>query len=386
MGYKLLIVDSGDLASTVGSRIGPENDDIDITVVRSVTEALEILESSKFDAVLCCSDLGASSMNGIDLLEWLRNSGSRIPFILITREPGKELAIRALNLGADLYLRKDLEETEDVFNELLDYLRSRVESKKQHDRVIESEAQFRNLFETAMDGIIATDLNGNIIQYNESFAKMLGIDIDGAIGERFTKVVPPDLHSTAQQVGLQVQQSGQSDIFEFQLVTIDETRIPVMLSAWRRDNADGIPIGSWVWVRNLSDQRDAETKHLKSEAKFSSIFFESPIAIAIADKNGNIQEINQECIRMFGLNDFESIRNYPMFSDPDLSENVKTALTKGERINFTMNYSFDLVASHKAYPTNRRGVAQIRVFAGPLHLVDKSEIDGYIFQMIEERN
>ena len=151
MGYKLLMVDHGGLTEVVKKRLSRDFQDIDCTMARSVPEALGLIEDTAFDAILCCSDLGDSSMSGIDLLEWLRNSGSRIPFILITRETGKELAIRALNLGADLYLRKDIEQTEDVFAELFSYLRNRMESRKQQDRVIESEAKFRHLFESAGD-------------------------------------------------------------------------------------------------------------------------------------------------------------------------------------------------------------------------------------------
>ncbi len=384
MGNNLLIVDHGGLSELLRTRISEKSHDIDYYIARSVPEALEMIEDTSFDAVLCCNDLGESSMGGIDLLEWLRNSGSRIPFILITRETAKELAIRALNLGADLYLRKDIEETEDVFAELLSYLTDRMELKKNQDLLIESESRFRHLFESAMDGILATDLKGTIVQYNESFANMIGTDLHMLVGESFTKVVPVNLLQLAQQIGIQVQQTGQSDVFEFELLTSNNEFIPVLLSAWRRENADGIPTGSWVWIRDITLQRNTEAGKKKSDAMFHAIFSDSPVAIAYTDREGRIQEVNHECLRMFGLSSFEEIRDYPMFSDPTLSETAKSSFAQGERKIFNVEYSFDDVREQGIYRTSRTGTINIRVFARPFNLDDTEVIDGYIFQIIEE--
>ncbi|MFW9920548.1 MAG: PAS domain S-box protein [Candidatus Thorarchaeota archaeon] len=380
----MILVDHGGLADIVISRLTPEFSDISIAVARSVPEALEMLEGNSYDAILCCSDLGSSSMTGIDLLEWLRNSGSRIPFVLITRESGKDIAIRALNLGADLYLRKDIEETEDVLLELISYLRNRMETKRHQDLVIESEAKFRHLFESAMDGIIATDMRGDILQYNESFARLIGTDLESLIGKSFAKVVPSELLPQAQQVGLQVQQIGYSELFEFELITSDKERVPVLLSAWRRDNADSIPIGSWVWIRDISDKKVVEEEKWKSEAKFYSIFHDSPVAIAFADKEGLIQEVNEECLRIFRLKDHDAAKGYSMFDDPVLPEEVKDSLARGEKAIFRTSYSFDPIEGDEIHNSSRGRKASFRVFAAPLFDQDLKTINGFIFQMIEE--
>ncbi len=45
-------------------------------------------------------------MDGIQLLKALRDSGDRTPFILFTGRGREEVAIEALNHGADFYLQK----------------------------------------------------------------------------------------------------------------------------------------------------------------------------------------------------------------------------------------------------------------------------------------
>jgi len=386
LGYYLLVVDSGSLADTISLHLNPDSSEIELLKAQSAQEALELLEGNPLDAVVCCNDLGTSSMQGIDLLEWIRNSGSRIPFILAIQETGNDLAIRALNLGAELYLRRDIEETNDVTSELVYYLLERMKSKREEDTVIESEAQFRNLFESSLDGILATDMKGIIVQYNNSFASLIGFNLEELIGNGFECVVPRELLQTAQQVGLEVQKNGQSELVEFELLRSDHTRIPVLLSAWRRENADGIAIGAWIWIRDMTEQKSATEGLLRSEARFHHIFYNSPIAIIISDKQGTIQELNDQCLTMFGLESMESVIGYSIFSDPAFRESVKESLARGERIQFLVNYSFDIVKKNRRYLTSRSGSTQIRVFAGPLYSGDSSQIDGFIFQIIEMNN
>ena len=75
-----------------------------IHVFDSARLALEALESRKFDAIV--SDYLMPETDGIEFLKALRKSGDRTPFILLTGKGREEVAIEALNSGADYYLNK----------------------------------------------------------------------------------------------------------------------------------------------------------------------------------------------------------------------------------------------------------------------------------------
>ena len=78
--------------------------DFNVHVFDSAGLALEALESRKFDAIV--SDYLMPETDGIEFLKALRKSGDRTPFILLTGKGREEVAIEALNSGADYYLNK----------------------------------------------------------------------------------------------------------------------------------------------------------------------------------------------------------------------------------------------------------------------------------------
>ncbi|UCC57875.1 MAG: response regulator [Candidatus Bathyarchaeum sp.] len=67
----------------------------------SVKEALKKIKHKVYDIIV--SDYQMSERNGLDLLKELRDGRNNIPFILFTGK-GREVAIKALNLGADRYI------------------------------------------------------------------------------------------------------------------------------------------------------------------------------------------------------------------------------------------------------------------------------------------
>jgi DNA-binding response OmpR family regulator len=77
---------------------------LDIIVVDSALTALGILENEQFDIIV--SDYQMPDMDGIEFLKNLRSNGNDTPFILFTGRGREEVAIKALNLGADFYIQK----------------------------------------------------------------------------------------------------------------------------------------------------------------------------------------------------------------------------------------------------------------------------------------
>lgn len=78
---------------------------IDFEGVSSAKEALGKISKEKFDVIV--SDYQMPGMSGLDLLYALRSQQNLTPFILFTGHGKEEVAIGALNIGADYYLKKE---------------------------------------------------------------------------------------------------------------------------------------------------------------------------------------------------------------------------------------------------------------------------------------
>ncbi|NHJ39405.1 MAG: PAS domain S-box protein, partial [Asgard group archaeon] len=107
------------------------NENYHITAVNSAKKAMDAIENDSYDVII--SDYQMPEMDGLELLSSLRDQDNNIPFIIFTGRGREEVAIQALNLGADFYLQKG-GETLSQFHEL-ENLIGKLYEKKQADEL-----------------------------------------------------------------------------------------------------------------------------------------------------------------------------------------------------------------------------------------------------------
>src|SRR5271157_1257874 len=127
---------------------------LQVDTALSVEEALVKLKNGNYDIVV--SDYQMPGKDGLDFLKTLRTKGNTIPFIMFTGKGREEVAIRALNMGANQYLNK-LGETETVYTELAHSITELAKTGKAEEKQSELEQKFRILFEKANDGLVYVD-------------------------------------------------------------------------------------------------------------------------------------------------------------------------------------------------------------------------------------
>jgi len=82
-----------------------ENEGLDIITASSVDEALNLLQEGDFGVIV--SDYQMPEIDGIEFLEILRQEKETdVPFIMFTGKGREEVAMKALNLGAQRYIQK----------------------------------------------------------------------------------------------------------------------------------------------------------------------------------------------------------------------------------------------------------------------------------------
>lgn len=96
---------------------------IQVTTATSGDQALEILKTRKFDAII--SDYAMPGMNGIEFMKQVKSLGDDTPFIIFTGRGREDVVIDALNFGADLYLEKG-PDPRAQFTDMMQKIRSMV--------------------------------------------------------------------------------------------------------------------------------------------------------------------------------------------------------------------------------------------------------------------
>ncbi len=128
-----------------------------VRTTTSAAEALDILSSCRFDAIL--SDYMMPQMDGIEFLKLVRQQDPEVPFILFTGKGREEIVIQAINNGATFYLQKGGDPTAQ-FTELAHKIRQAVAATRSKEALRESETLHRNIFETSPDAIALTNTDG----------------------------------------------------------------------------------------------------------------------------------------------------------------------------------------------------------------------------------
>jgi PAS domain S-box-containing protein len=156
----------------------------------------------------------------------------------------------------------------------------------------ESEEWFRNLFEQSSDGIFYSDMDGNIIDFNRSFAEMHGYTHDEILNMNIGDLDSPEAKKLIAQ-RMDSLKKGENLKFEVDHFHKDGHRVPLEITA------SLINMGSKNYVmashRDRTEKRIAEESLRISEENFRIIFDENPLPTILSEiPSGKIAFANKK--------------------------------------------------------------------------------------------
>ncbi len=164
-----------------------ENDRLAVETASSADKALGLLEENNYDAIV--SDYQMPGTDGLEFLEIVREErNSDIPFIIFTGKGREEVAMEALNLGADRYLQKggNPKSQYGVLAQATVQEFDYYETKKAFEK---SEDRYRRLFETAQDGMLILDAKtGEVKDANPYIQDLTGYSKEELVGRELWEI------------------------------------------------------------------------------------------------------------------------------------------------------------------------------------------------------
>ncbi len=103
-----------------------EDSRFEVETVESAEEGFIKLSDGEYHAVI--ADYKMPEVDGLEFLNRLKNSGNELPFIMLTGKGREDVAIKALNLGADRYIRKS-GSPKSQYGVLAEAIKKEVENK-----------------------------------------------------------------------------------------------------------------------------------------------------------------------------------------------------------------------------------------------------------------
>ncbi|KXB07983.1 hypothetical protein AKJ56_02040 [candidate division MSBL1 archaeon SCGC-AAA382N08] len=182
----LLVDDEPDFLEQTKLFLEREDERFNVSSAISAVEALDMLKKGNYDIII--SDYQMPKMDGIDFLETLRKEKSRdLPFILFTGKGREEVAMKALNLGADRYLQKggDVKSQYGVLTQAIIQEAEHWFTKK---RLSSSEKKYKDLTEKALVGVYI--MQNDVFKYvNPKFCDIFEYEREELIDKEYLELV-----------------------------------------------------------------------------------------------------------------------------------------------------------------------------------------------------
>ena len=230
---------------------------------------------------LVVTDIRMPRMDGLAVLETVKNEHPDTEVVVATAFGEMELAIRALQLDASDFISKPIDDT--ALHLALNRAKARYEARRtlrEYAALLEREkaattrelaktVAFRNnLIEHSMDGILAVDNDDRVVVCNRAMEQLLGRPKDEVLGASgFTSFLTTDARDTFQSA-LESPKHGGSQrllLYETTLAGAHGDPIPVQVSAARLLNGEQAH-GKVGFFRDLSKIRHLE-REMQDQAR-----------------------------------------------------------------------------------------------------------------------
>ena len=303
---RILLVDDEQGFSEVSKQILEADGNFEVDNVYSVEEAVEKLDKRSYDAVI--SDYQLPLKNGLDFLRELREKHNNIPFVIFTGKGREEVAIKALNLGADGYYDKH-GSTETVYGELTHGIRSAMERVKAKSALEESEKRYRTIMEHAAESIFVHDTKGQIVDVNQLACKNCGYTKKELLSMNIADIDAEETENKKGGLFWSKVLEGQSFTFESAHKRKNGSVFPVEVTL------GSITLGKETLVialtRDITERKQMENALRENEEKFRVVIENAPVFMVILQDN-HVKYVNRFTLERLGWT-FEEVTS-PSFN------------------------------------------------------------------------
>lgn len=272
----LLVDDNEQWATYLQDDLEREDDRLEVTVALSANEAMLALQDHP-DLDVIVGDYRMPEIDGVELLERIREDYEFLPYILVTAAGSEKVASTAIEAGVTDYLVKN--PGADQTPLLAKRIRAAYESYRLRERVRESEQRYRAVTEQSHDGIVIV-AEGTIQYANDRMGSITGLDRNELVGHDFIDTV---VHREDQSQVRAVLRGGidfETQLLEIRLIRPDGD-IRTCEVSWSRlsDLEEGILFS----IRDVTPRKQRE-RRLERERRVNRRLFDVLIQSATREE------------------------------------------------------------------------------------------------------
>lgn len=300
---KVLYVDDEPALLDIAREFLEMDGDMTISVSTSASKVLEDAASGRYDVIL--SDYRMPEMDGIAFLKLLRERGVDTPFVIFTGQGREEVAIEALNNGADFYVQKGGDPIVQ-FKELRNVV-SQLAQRSRAERALHEREEILSLITDNMRDIVTRADNEGRIDYVSPSVAVTGFTPEDVEGRSlFDFVHPDDVKRLSEQVDRAIA-SREEVAFEYRQLNKDGSYTWSEAVGRYLYDGDGKMLMAVFGIRNVEDRKRFEEELRLSNSRCQSIVRLGNVIILGMDREGRVTWLNEFAQQFFGYSEEEIV-------------------------------------------------------------------------------
>ena len=252
--------------------------DLRLITANDGQQAIQCLQANRVDLVL--QDIGLPDIDGYQVMDLIRQEYPATMVIVMTGEITVESALKALRKGAYDYLRKPFESTDllNTVDNALDRIRLEQQQQQAEAQLRESEARYRQLFDSESDAVVVLDAETlQIEDVNQSALHLFGYSKKEFLG-RIVLDISAETQKTRKKIELLTKDPSSSNQVPLRyLKKKDGSTFPAEISAGNfiSDGRKKI-IGT---IRDITIRHRAEEELKQTKQRLQHVLTSSPAVI-----------------------------------------------------------------------------------------------------------
>ncbi|MHA2365181.1 MAG: PAS domain S-box protein, partial [Candidatus Hodarchaeales archaeon] len=320
-----------------------EDERLEVETASSAINALELLEKENYNAIV--SDYQMPSMDGLRFLETLRSKNYTIPFIIFTGRGREEVAIKALNLGANRYIQKG-GDPKAQYGVLTQAVIDEVEHKRAEEALVESQATQAGILKVAPVGIGVLDgIERTFTWMSDFFLDMIGYSREELLGKNVEMLYQnKEDYKRVGQVKYEEMRRNGTGFYDTRLKCKDGLIIDVVVRITPIDSND-LSKGVVFAALDITDRKQAEKALRQSEERFRAIVEKSDIGTVILDNNYTVIYVNDAYCTISGYSLDEYVgQDFRLFLSGESKQQVADYYIRRQRgEDVPVRYEFDMI-------------------------------------------
>jgi len=216
------------------------------------------------------------------------------------------------------------------------------ERKALEKELVSNYDKFIALFELSPIGIMASDLESNVIDFNGAFLNLLGYSKERASQLVLEDILHPDDLKSFISIREKIQIGPKvSEEAKLRLITSDNREIHTILNVVLQNNSEGDPAFFLSQIIDISDILEGQKQLEESEFSYRELFNNSSELIYLIDETGKFVDINQTVLDQYGYNKEELMASGPeILFAPDrndidaMQKKAGEVMAEGKEVNF----------------------------------------------------